>query len=207
MTLDLIRIGLDEPADYRIGMLTITNRTARLALGEPGAVILGQSRPIRTAGDQPTDLTAEPTARPGGPTYFGPGVLLASPVVRAVPALVHEALLLAGEETCAEYGVTTARRFGHPGLWVTDGRQWRKLGSIGLTHEGVIVAGGGGLALNVDPDLRAFDDFDACNIPGVVMTSLAAEAGRALTVAEVAETLAGHLERLLTPLLLESTAG
>lgn len=203
MTLDLIRIGLDEPGDYHVGIATILRRRCLLELGQDAsAVVLGQSQPILTAGDQPTDVPAEPTARPGGPTYFGPGVLLVSPVVRAVPALVHEALLLAGEETCAEYGVTTERRFGHPGLWVTDGHHWSKLASIGLAHEGVIVAGGGGLALNVDPDLSAFDDFEACNIPGVVMTSLAAEAERALTVAEVAETMAGHLERLLTPLLL-----
>jgi lipoyl(octanoyl) transferase len=203
VTLDLIRIGLDEPADYRIGMATILNRTARLALGEPGAVILGQSRPILTTGDQPSAMPAEPTARPGGLAYYGPGVLLVSPVVVADVTAVHETLLLAGKATCAEYGVTTVRRPHYPGLWV-NGDGWRKVASIGLAEQNGIVAGGGGLALNVCPDPSVFDDFDACSIPGVVMTSLAAEAGRALTVAEVAETLAGHLERLVSPSLVAS---
>lgn len=201
MTLNLIRIGLDDPADYRLGMATIENRTWRVLAGEPGAVILGQAKPIRTVGDLPGDVEAEPSARSGGVTYFGPGVLLVSPVLLADVTALHEALLSAAAATCAEYGVTAVRRPHYPGLWVgSDG--WRKIASIGLAHEGNLVAGGGGLALNVSPDQHAFDDFDACNIPGVVMTSLAAETGRALTVAEVAETLAGHLERLPTPLLL-----
>lgn len=198
MTLDLIRFGLDAPEDYRMGMVTIAHRALRVARGEePAAVLLGQSRPIVTTGkDQ--DKLGERSARAGGATYFGPGVLLVSPIVLALPGAVHEALLDTGIELCGSYGVTAVRRPHYPGLWVED----RKIASIGLANEGPVVAGGGGLALLVDPDLTVFDTFDACGIPGVQMTSLAAETGRVITVAEVADRLAPILTRMVEPLLL-----
>lgn len=198
MTLDLIRIGLDQPADYRMGMITILRRTARLLLGDPGAIVLGQSQPILTVGDLPTDVAGEPSERPGGPTWFGPGVLLIAPAVLAVADVLHEALLDTGIELCASYGVTAARRPHFPGLWVEN----RKIASIGLGGQGLVVGGGGGLALLVNPDLAVFDTFDACGIPGIRMTSLAAEAGHPITVAEVADRLTPILTRIIEPLLL-----
>jgi lipoyl(octanoyl) transferase len=35
-----------------------------------------------------------------------------------------------------------------------------------------------GIALNVDPDLHAFDLIDPCGMPGTLSTSIAAELGR-----------------------------
>jgi len=198
-----LRLGLEQPVPYELGAANLANAFSRLMLDHEPTILLGQALPVVTVGDKPSDVPAVATARSGGPTWFGPGVLLVSPVVIADVAAVHEALLQAAEATCAEHGVATARRPHYPGLWVgsaADG--WRKIASIGLAHEGAVVAGGGGLALDVCPDPHAFDAFDACSIPGVVMTSLAAETGRTLFVAAVADTLAGHLERLVMPLLL-----
>lgn len=194
-----LRLGLEQPVPYELGAANLANAFSRLMLDREPTILLGQALPIVTVGDKPSDLPALATARSGGPTWFGPGVLLVAPVLFADPAAVHEALLQAAEATCTDFGLATVRRPHFPGLWVGGEGSWRKIASIGLAHEGAVVAGGGGLALNVDPDLRAFDDFDACGIPGVVVTSLAAETGRAIPVAEVAERFAAHLTCLLEP--------
>ena len=80
-------------------------------------------------------------------------------------------------ETCAAFGVAAERRDGHPGCWVDpDGPRPRKIGALGIRVErGVSYHG---IALNIDPDLADFDLIDACGMPGVVSTSIAARAGR-----------------------------
>jgi lipoate-protein ligase B len=120
--------------------------------------------------------------RGGEVTYHGPGQLVAYPIV----ALSRRGLLLrpfvraleaAMSATCAAYGVAADRRDGHPGCWVAgDGPAPRKIGALGIRIErGVSYHG---IALNLDPDLADFDLIDACGMPGVLSTSIAAEAGR-----------------------------
>jgi lipoyl(octanoyl) transferase len=55
-----------------------------------------------------------------------------------------------------------------------------------------------GFALNVDPDLRAFDAIIPCGITDAGVTSLAAETGDAPGLPEVAHVLRPHLERYLS---------
>jgi lipoate-protein ligase B len=120
--------------------------------------------------------------RGGEVTYHGPGQLVAYPII----GLSRRGLLLrpfvraleaAMVATCAAFGVTAERRDGHPGCWVDgDGPAPRKIGALGIRIErGVSYHG---IALNVDPDLADFDLIDACGMPGVASTSIAAEAGR-----------------------------
>jgi lipoyl(octanoyl) transferase len=49
----------------------------------------------------------------------------------------------------------------------------------------------------VNPDLRWFDQIIPCGLTGVGVTSIAAELGTEVTVAEVAQMLRPHLERYL----------
>ena len=79
-------------------------------------------------------------------------------------------------ETCLAFGVAAARQVGHPGCWIEpDGPAPRKIGALGIRVErGVSYHG---IALNLDPDLADFDLIDACGMPGVVSTSIAAERG------------------------------
>jgi len=120
--------------------------------------------------------------RGGEVTYHGPGQLVAYPIIAVarrgllVRPLVR-ALEAAMIETCAAFGVTAERRDGHPGCWIaSDSDAPRKIGALGIRIErGVSYHG---IALNVDPDLADFELIDACGMPDVVSTSIAAEAGR-----------------------------
>ena len=119
--------------------------------------------------------------RGGEVTWHGPGQLVAYPII----ALSRRGLLVrpfvralevALIETCAALGVVADRRDGHPGCWVdANAVAPRKIGALGIRIErGVSYHG---IALNVDPDLADFELIDACGMPGVVSTSIAAEAG------------------------------
>lgn len=205
MTMALLRLGLVEPVLFGAGMATMTSLAAQLLVGGPNTVVLAQVEAVLAAGEQSSDVASPHVTqeRAGGTTWFGPGVLLVAPVALAEARMLHEALLRAAADVCAARGVETVRRTLHPGLWVRDDQGWRKIASIGLGGNGPFVYGGGGLALNVCPDLAVFDEFDACGIGGVRMTSLAAETGGTLTVAAVADQMAAALERHVAPVLLQ----
>ena len=54
-----------------------------------------------------------------------------------------------------------------------------------------------GLALNVDPDLSAFDLIIPCGLTGVGVTSMAAELGDQVMITDVAQALIPQLRRYL----------
>jgi len=146
--------------------------------------------------------------RGGEVTYHGPGQLVAYPIVR----LSDRGLLLrpfvralegAMVETCAAYGISAGRREGYPGCWVdpTTARP-RKIGALGVRVErGVSYHG---VALNVSTDLADYGLLDPCGIPGLAVTTMAVETGRAdatptTASVEAAATVFGDaLERRLT---------
>jgi lipoyl(octanoyl) transferase len=109
--------------------------------------------------------------------------------------------------TCAEFGVTAVRVAGRSGAWVPGGdgapdrklpdRKLpdRKLGAIGArVARGVTMHG---LALNCDCDLSWYDRIVPCGIRDAGVSTLSAEAGRAITVADVTPVLERHLAQAL----------
>jgi lipoyl(octanoyl) transferase len=87
------------------------------------------------------------------------------------------ALEAAMVRTCGTFGVTAARRDGHPGCWCDpEAGTPRKIGALGIRVERGVTYHG--IALNVDPDLADFRLIDACGMPGVESTSIARELGR-----------------------------
>ena len=119
--------------------------------------------------------------RGGEVTFHGPGQLVAYPIlalgrrgllVRPLVRALEDAMI----ETCRVMGVEADRRDGHPGCWIDpEGSAPRKIGALGLRVErGVSYHG---IALNVTVDLADFELIDACGMPGVVSTSIAAERG------------------------------
>jgi lipoyl(octanoyl) transferase len=182
---------------------------AKRVAGEIGNVaILLEHEPVYTAGrrtedwERPVDGTRVIDVDRGGKiTWHGPGQLTGYPIV-ALPEPVDvvghvrrlEDMLIA---VCARLGVETTRIDGRSGAWVpADSRgPDRKVGAIGVrVARGVTMHG---FALNCDCDLAAFGRIVACGITDAGVTSLSAELGRDVTVAEVLPLVEAELPRAL----------
>ena len=131
--------------------------------------------------------------RGGQVTYHGPGQLVGYPVLNLSPDRrdirryvrdLEEVLI----RTLADFGVAAGRREGqeHIGIWVGEA----KVASIGVHLSRWITTHG--FALNVTTDLGLFAGIIPCGLSQVRMTSIAAETGRAPTLAEVAARAAAH---------------
>jgi lipoyl(octanoyl) transferase len=133
--------------------------------------------------------------RGGKITWHGPGQLVGYPIVRlAKPTeLVGfvreiEGALIA---ICGELGLTTQRVDGRSGVWVVEGASQRKIAAIGIrVASGVSMHG---FALNIDPDLSAYDSIIPCGIDDASVTSLSKELGRSISTDEVLPIVEKHM--------------
>ncbi len=184
---------------------------AAVAAGElPDTVLLLEHPSVYTAGkrtnswDRPTDGTPVIDVDRGGRiTWHGPGQLVGYPIVRLpdpIDVVAHvrrvERLIM---DVCAELGVPTIRIDGaaYTGVWVAgdDRRPDRKIASIGVrVARGVTMHG---FALNCDCDLSQFDRIVPCGLVDATVTSLSAEVGRRVPVAEVLPIVERHLPAVL----------
>ncbi len=168
-----------ERADGRIGdQLLLLEHPPVLTLGRNAdpAHVLASPGVLRARGIEVIQVE-----RGGEVTYHGPGQLVAYPILALsqrglmIRSLVR-ALEAALAETCAAHGVAAGRRDGHPGCWCDpDGDNSRKIGALGLRVERGVTYHG--IALNVTVALADFELIDACGMPGVISTSIAAELG------------------------------
>jgi lipoyl(octanoyl) transferase len=116
------------------------------------------------------------TNRGGRITYHGPGQLVGYPIMQAGAIdtflrTMEDAIAAA----LADHGIAAHGRPqdgpDYTGVWVGE----RKIASIGVhVSRGIATHG---FAVNVDNDLQPFSWVVACGLPGVHMTSLAAELG------------------------------
>jgi lipoyl(octanoyl) transferase len=174
----------------------------------PDTVLLLEHPSVFTAGkrtelaDQPFDGTPVVNVDRGGKiTWHGPGQLVGYPIIRLaepvdVVAYVRrtEQLLI---DVCAELGVAAERVEGRSGAWVPADEHGpdRKIAAIGIrVARGVTQHG---FALNCDCDLSNYDRFVPCGIRDAGVTSLSAELGRRVTVAEVLPIVERHLPTLM----------
>ncbi|MCO6005650.1 lipoyl(octanoyl) transferase LipB [Actinoallomurus purpureus] len=167
----------------------------RVADEIPDVVLLLEHPPVYTAGKR-TEPLDRPIGDPGAPvidvdrggkiTWHGPGQLVGYPIVKlrepvdvvAYVRTIEEALI----NTCADLGLATERVEGRSGVWV-PGVPDRKVGAIGIrVSRGVTMHG---FEINCDCDLTWFDRIIPCGIRDAGTTSLSAELGRKVTVAEV----------------------
>jgi lipoyl(octanoyl) transferase len=127
------------------------------------------------------------TNRGGQATYHGPGQLVGYPILdlrernrdlHAHLRGIEEALIL----TCQDFGIPAGRREGLTGVWVEN----RKLASIGVGVRKWISMHG--FAINITPEsLLPFFAITPCGIDGVIMSCVAQEALRPVSVAEFAD--------------------
>ncbi|MFI6228446.1 lipoyl(octanoyl) transferase LipB [Micromonospora echinospora] len=174
----------------------------------PDTVLLLEHPSVYTAGkrtepwDRPMDGTPVIDVDRGGKiTWHGPGQLVGYPIVRLpdpvdVVAYVRrtEQLLI---DVCAEFGLTADRVEGRSGVWVPadDRGPARKVAAIGIrVSRGVTQHG---FSLNCDCDLTHFDRIVPCGIRDAGVTSLSAELGRPITVADALPVVERHLGTLL----------
>jgi len=174
----------------------------------PDTLLLLEHADVYTAGrrtrrsDLPTDGTRVVDIDRGGRiTWHGPGQLVVYPILRLAEPVDVVAYVRALEGAlialCADHGLATVRVEGRSGVWV-PGTPDAKVAAIGCrVAKGVTMHG---LALNVDPDLSAFERIVPCGIDDAGVTSLTRATGVALTPAGVADGLVGHLARELAPL-------
>lgn len=178
-----------------------------LTLEHPPVVTLGRHW-REPAAQCPDSVAAGPSPalervradRGGGPTYHGPGQLVAYPVValgsagRGVRGFVA-ALEASLCDVAGRFGVPASTLPDHPGAWVRRDGRLLQVGSVGLAvRRGVTLHGA---ALNVERRAEAgFAGFTPCGVAGVAATSFESELGRpAPGLLEVAAELAAALAR------------
>jgi lipoyl(octanoyl) transferase len=184
---------------------------ARRVSGEvPDSCLLLEHAPVYTAGKR-TAFSDRPAGDPGAPvievdrggkiTWHGPGQLTAYPIIRLRDPLDVVAYVRALEESmirvCGEFGLEAVRVEGRTGAWIPASRGLpdRKVGAIGArVARGVTMHG---LALNCDCDLTWFDRIVPCGIRDAGVTSLTAETGIRVSVADVTPLLERHLAAAL----------
>lgn len=174
----------------------------------PDTVLLLEHPPVYTAGrrtepfERPIDGTPVVDVDRGGKiTWHGPGQLVGYPLLRLpqpMDVVSHvrriEAMLI---DVCADLGLATGRVTGRSGVWVAADERGpdRKVAAIGIrVAERVTMHG---FALNCDCDLTWFDRIVPCGIRDAEVTSLSAELGRDVTVAEVLPLVEARLASIL----------
>jgi lipoyl(octanoyl) transferase len=178
-------------------VLNLTSRNTLLLLEHPSVYTAGRRTEIL---DRPVDDTPVIDVDRGGKiTWHGPGQLVGYPIVKLknstdVVGFVRE-LETALISVCADFGVKADRYCERSGVWVRDGKGDRKIAAIGLrVAKGVTMHG---FALNVNPDLSAFEKIIPCGISGAKVTSLTAELGREITINEVLPVIKKHVQPML----------
>ncbi|WP_190817507.1 lipoyl(octanoyl) transferase LipB [Saccharopolyspora pogona] len=169
--------------------------TGRAEEQNPDTLLLLEHPSVYTAGkrtspeDRPTDGTPVIDVDRGGKiTWHGPGQIVGYPILKLADPIdvvdyvrrLEQALIW----VCDQFGLEAGRVEGRSGVWLpaADGLPERKIAAIGIrVQRGITMHG---LELNCNADLSHFDRIVPCGIRDVGTTSLTAETGRTVTIAE-----------------------
>ena len=178
-------------------VVNLQSENTLLLLEHPSVYTAGRRTEIL---DRPLDDTPVIDVDRGGKiTWHGPGQLVGYPIIKLknstdVVGFVRE-LETALISVCAEFGIKADRYCERSGVWVRDDKGDRKIAAIGLrVAKGVTMHG---FALNVNPDLSAFEKIISCGITGAKVTSLTAELGSEITINEVLPVIKKHIQPML----------
>ncbi len=178
-------------------VVNLQSKNTLLLLEHPSVYTAGRRTEIL---DRPLDDTPVIDVDRGGKiTWHGPGQLVGYPIIKLknstdVVGFVRE-LETALISVCAEFGVKADRYCERSGVWVRDDKSDRKIAAIGLrVAKGVTMHG---FALNVNPDLSAYEKIIPCGISGAKVTSLSAELGSEITINEVLPVIKKHIQPML----------
>jgi lipoyl(octanoyl) transferase len=204
--LTAVRAGL---LDYQAAWDEQRRLHESVVAGERGDTVLLLEHPsVYTAGkrtepwDRPMDGTPVVDVDRGGKiTWHGPGQLVGYPIVRLPDPVDVVAYVRRTEEllidVCAEFGLAAGRVEGRSGVWVPEDDRGpaRKVAAIGIrVARGVTLHG---FSINCDCDLTYFDRIVPCGIRDAGVTSLTAELGRPIGVADVLPVVERRLATLI----------
>lgn len=168
-----------------------------LLLQHPSVYTAGRRTEIS---DRPLDGTPVVDVDRGGKiTWHGLGQLVGYPIIKLRNATdvvgfvreIESALI----DVCAELGIKTERICDRSGVWIRDQKGDRKIAAIGIrVAKGVTTHG---FAINVNPDLTAYDLIVPCGISDAGVTSLAKELGREISIEKVQPIIEKHILRAL----------
>jgi lipoyl(octanoyl) transferase len=164
-----------------------------ILLEHPSVFTAGKRTQIH---ERPTDGSVVIDVDRGGKiTWHGPGQLVGYPIVRLAKPTelvgfvreIESALI----SICQELGLKTERVEGRSGVWVVDNQGARKIAAIGIrVASGVSMHG---FALNIEPDLSAYNSIIPCGIDDASVTSLSKELGRSISTEEVLPIVEKHM--------------
>jgi lipoyl(octanoyl) transferase len=148
--------------------------------------------------------------RGGDITYHGPGQLVGYPIldldnfftdIHRYMRMLEEGIIL----TLADFGLNAGRIEGLTGVWLDylEQRHPRKICAMGVKSSRWVTMHG--FALNVNTDLTYFGHIVPCGIQDKAVTSMAAELGQPVELADVARRLKAHLAALFGMELTETT--
>ncbi|GAA5165380.1 lipoyl(octanoyl) transferase LipB [Pseudonocardia eucalypti] len=203
------RASADPLVEQRLGTIEYTaawdqqraHAAARADGTGPDVLMLLEHPSVYTAGrrtrdwEKPMDGTPVVDVDRGGKiTWHGPGQLVGYPIVKLADPIdvleyvrrLEEALIT----VCAEYGLTGYRVDGRTGVWLAadELRIERKIAAIGVrVQRGVTLHG---FSFNCNPDMGEWNRIVPCGITDAGVTSLTAELGRPVEVAEVIDRTA-----------------
>jgi len=195
--IDVRRLGT---VDYEAALRLQRGLADARGAGGPDTLLLLEHPSVYTAGrrtlpeERPVDDTpVVDTDRGGKITWHGPGQLVGYPIIGLAEPLDVVNFVRRLEESmikvCAGLGLETGRVEGRSGVWVHGpnvggtATRARKIGAIGIRVSRATTLHG--FALNCDCDLAAYSAIVPCGISDAGVTSLTAELGRRVAVADV----------------------
>ena len=135
--------------------------------------------------------------RGGDITYHGPGQIVGYPIldldnfftdIHKYLRFLEEVIIL----TLADYTIIGTRSEGETGVWLDVGTPFaRKICALGVRASRWVTMHG--FALNVNPDLKAYDKIVACGIRDAQVTSLQRELQREISVDEITNSVEAHI--------------
>ena len=196
----------DELVDYPTAIAAMETRVAAIHAGTaPELIWLLQHPPLYTAGTSARDedllahdLPVYPTGRGGQYTYHGPGqrviyVMLdlkrRNPDLRDYIARLEEW----GIRALGDFNLRVERRCGRVGLWLPHHGQDAKIAAIGVRVRHWITFHG--MAINVDPNLSAFQGIVPCGLNQFGVTSMV-DQGLPVTMDDLDVALKRHFEEV-----------
>jgi len=212
--LEIINLIDQGPIDYLEALTLQKNLHQEVASGmRSSLLLLLEHKSIYTAGKR-TEVSERPLPphkvidvdRGGKITWHGPGQLVGYPIIKLADP--HEVvgyvrrIEIAIIETLKEIGIEATQVAGRSGVWVENQMgEYLKIAAIGIRVAQATTMHG--FAINLSPDLSAFEAIIPCGIPDARTTSINSLLGGAkdLTLGSLAERISRALEIQLAEII------